>query len=149
MTARQNEKNPYQKAKAREKISRMALAILFMVAGILHFVIPALYAAIVPPFLPNPRLLVAVSGACEFLGGAGVLIPQTRRFAGLGLIALLLAVWPANFNMAYQVIHSQGWTAAAFVLLLRLPLQIPLIVWTRSVALRSGQNNQKGTGHST
>ena len=123
------ERNP-----ARQKAFRIALSLLFMGMGILHFAWPAPFARIIPPFLPNPRLLVAVSGIFEFLGGLGVLIQPTRRFAGYGLIALLLAVWPANFLMAYLQWQANGWTLYTFVLLLRLPLQIPLILWVRSAA---------------
>ena len=104
--------------------------------GILHFAFPAPFARIIPPFLPAPALLVAVSGMFEFLGGTGVLIPQTRRFAGYGLIVLLLAVWPANFQMAFLQWQASGWTLYTFALLLRLPLQIPLILWVRSVTRR-------------
>ena len=94
----------------RAKASRVALAVLFMAMGILHFAVPAPFARIIPPFLPAPALLVAVSGVFEFLGGLGVLISPTRRFAGYGLIALLLAVWPANFQMAHLQWRANGWT---------------------------------------
>ena len=116
--------------------SRGTLAVLFLVAGILHFVLPALYTRIMPPFLPHPRLLVFVSGVCEICGGAGLLFPSTRRFAGVGLVALLFAVWPANFTMASQQWRAHGMTLTTGVLLLRLPLQIPLLLWARSASLR-------------
>ena len=61
---------------------------------------PAFYTRIVPPWLPAPALLVQISGCCEILGGAGMLIPRLRRPAGIGLIALLIAVFPANVQMA-------------------------------------------------
>ena len=131
------EKRPIERSSSRRNASRIALAVLYMVAGVLHFAIPGPYIHVMPPFLPEPRLLVAVSGVCEFLGGAGVLIPQTRRFAGYGLIALLLAVFPANITMFYQQWRPHGWTLYTFVLLLRLPLQIPLILWARSVSLNA------------
>src|SRR6266571_1810570 len=81
---------------------RLALSLLFIAAGILHFVRPAFYVQIVPPFLPWPLALVYISGACEILGGCALLAAQTRRLAGYGLIALLVAVFPANIQMLMQ-----------------------------------------------
>ena len=108
------------------RFSRYALALLFVGAGILHFVRPETYLRIMPPWLPAPLLLVYVSGAFEILGGLGLLWPRTRRLAGWGLLALLVAVFPANIYMAQ--IHGQlgipGWLAWA-----RLPLQLPLLWW--------------------
>lgn len=74
---------------------------LFIAAGVNHFVAPRAYRAIVPPSMKSKAsLLVALSGVAEIAGGAGVLIEGTRRSAGLGLIALLAAVFPANLYMA-------------------------------------------------
>jgi len=85
---------------------RVLLAGFFIFAGVMHFVQPELYAAIVPPWLPNAPLLVALSGAFEILGGLGVLHPVTRRLAGWELIALLIAVFPANVQMLHlSLIH--------------------------------------------
>jgi uncharacterized membrane protein len=108
--------------------SRALLAAFFSFAGIMHFVAPAPYIAIMPSSLPDAPLLVAVSGACEILGGLGVLLPQTRRLAGWGLIALLVAVFPANVHMlelGYINHASALWKAALWF---RLPLQ-PLMIW--------------------
>ena len=108
------------------RLSRYALALIFVAAGVWHFVHPATYLAIMPPQLPQPRALVAVSGVFEILGGLGLLPARTRRLAGWGLLALLLAVFPANVYMA--LIHEQlgipGWVAWG-----RLPLQLPLLAW--------------------
>lgn len=109
--------------------SRIVLAALFAFAGTMHFVIPALYERIMPPWLPAHRALVLVSGACEIAGGLGLLVPRLRRAAGIGLIALLVAVWPANLQMLLnaRAAHQPGW--AQVLLFLRLPLQIVLIGW--------------------
>ena len=115
---------------------RVLLAGFFTVAGTMHFVRPELYVAIVPPWLPNAPLLVALSGAFEILGGLGVLPPLTRRVAGWGLIALLIAVFPANIQMlhlAYVFNASMLWKA---VLWFRLPLQLPMLWWVWRVAAR-------------
>ena len=77
----------------RSARSRLIIALLFAAAGVLHFVMPASYERIVPPWLPNAQLLVRVSGVAEMLGAIGVLLAPTRRAAGWGLIALLVAVF--------------------------------------------------------
>ena len=82
-----------------------------------------------PPWLPAPLLLVYVSGVCEVLGGLGALLPQTRSLAGWGLVALLIAVFPANVHMA---VESERWVAEGtplWALYARLPLQLVLIAW--------------------
>ena len=115
---------------------RVLLAGFFTLAGVMHFVKPELYAAIVPPWLPNAPLLVALSGAFEILGGLGVLSQRTRRVAGWGLIALLIAVFPANIQMlhlAYVFNASAPWKAALWF---RLPLQLPMLWWVWRVAAR-------------
>ncbi|HLB08199.1 MAG TPA: hypothetical protein VK617_01595 [Gemmatimonadaceae bacterium] len=117
---------------------RVLLAGFFTFAGVMHFVRPELYAAIVPPWLPNAPLLVALSGAFEILGGLGVLSPRTRRAAGWGLIALLIAVFPANIQMlhlAYVFNASALWKAALWF---RLPLQLPMLWWVWRAAARPG-----------
>lgn len=102
------------------------LALIFVLAGLWHFIRPATYLAIMPPQLPRPLALVYVSGAFEILGGLGLLLHRTRRWAGWGLLALLVAVFPANVYMA--LIHAKlgipGWVAWG-----RLPLQLPLLWW--------------------
>lgn len=102
------------------------VGIFFIVAGVFHFVRPAPYVAMMPPWLPQPGLLVAVSGLAEIAGGGGVLIGRFRRMAAWGLIALLLAVFPANLHSALH-----GWPGTEFprwVLWLRLPFQV-LFIW--------------------
>ena len=102
------------------------VGIFFMVAGVMHFVSPAPYRAMMPPWLPQPGLLVAVSGLAEIAGGIGVLTGRFRRRAAWGLIALLLAVFPANLHVALH-----GWPGTDFprwVLWLRLPFQI-IFIW--------------------
>ena len=104
---------------------RYGLALLFVGAGLLHFIRPETYLRIVPPALPAPRLLVLLSGAAEVAGGLGLLLPATRRWAGWGLLALLVAVFPANVYMMGLAgpLHIPAW-----VLWARLPLQ-PLLMW--------------------
>lgn len=108
---------------------RIILAILFILAGGLHFRIPLLYLKIMPPYLPAPLLLIYISGAAEILGGIGLLIPVTRHAAAWGLVALLIAVMPANIYMATSHIPFPGVMGQSWAQWARLPLQLPLIYW--------------------
>jgi uncharacterized membrane protein len=110
-------------------VSRAVLAVFFIGAGVLHFVRPEFYLRIMPPYLPWHLELVYLSGACEVAGGVGVLIPALRRAAGWGLIALLIAVFPANLQMAVNHLEADGLTLFGWLLLARLPLQLVLIWW--------------------
>jgi uncharacterized membrane protein len=113
------------------------LAAFFVVAGIMHFVVPEAHVRIVPPALPVPRLLVVLSGIAEILGGAGLLLSSTRRAAAWGLVVLLVAVFPANIYTAVSHVPFPGIFGKSWVQWLRLPLQIPLILWTLRFARRS------------
>ena len=111
------------------------LAAVFGAAGALHLAWPAPFVAMVPPWLPAPGLLVAASGVAALAGAAGVLAPRTRRLAGWGLLLFLVAVFPANVQMARA---AAGAPAAARVLLwLRLPFQLVLLAWVWRAAARS------------
>ncbi len=107
--------------------SRVLLGLAFVGAGVNHFAMPSAYEAIVPPSMKNRAgSLVVISGVAEIAGGLGVLLPWTRRLAGLGLIALLAAVFPANLYMARE---PEGFRKIPrWALYARLPLQ-PLMMW--------------------
>lgn len=111
------------------------LAAFFVLAGLNHFRDPNFYRAMMPPLLPAPGALNVISGVCEILGGLGVLLPQTRRFAGWGLIALLIAVFPANIYAAMQG-QLPGLDTPSWVLWVRLPFQALFVFWVWSVTLR-------------
>lgn len=107
-------------------LGRAVFASLFLAGGVAHFAATDLYSKIMPPYLPAPRALVLVSGVAEVALGAMLLIPTTARLAAWGLIALLVAVFPANVFM-YQ--HPERFNLSPTLLLLRLPLQGLLIAW--------------------
>ena len=115
----------------------LLLSALFVSAGVMHFVIPGHYASIMPPWIPYQKEAVYISGIFEIAGGIGILIPGLRRAAGAGLIALLVAVFPANVQMLmnYMGSHASFWTLA--LLWLRLPLQPLLIVWVWKATVRA------------
>ena len=106
----------------------------YVVAGVMHFVVPEAYVQIMPPVLPAPLALVYLSGVAEIALGVGVLVPQTRRYAAWGLVALLVAVFPANVYMATSGVAVQGTPfgtldPSAAERWGRLPLQAVLVVW--------------------
>jgi uncharacterized membrane protein len=108
---------------------RILMGSLYVVAGILHFVATRRYMAIMPNNLPAHRALVLISGAAEIAGGVGILvpIPAIRRAAAWSLVALLIAVMPANINMA---VHADAFPSIPeWLLWSRLPMQLPLIYW--------------------
>lgn len=114
----------------------LPLAILFLVAGIAHFVVPAWFDRIVPAWVPNARLATLVSGAAEVAGAIGLLVPATRVAAGWGLILLLIAVFPANVHMLQLARATQASAAYLTALWVRLPLQPLLIWWVWRAAVR-------------
>ena len=109
-----------------------AMSLLYVVAGVTHFVVPELYAQIVPPPLPFPLALVYLSGVAEVALGVGLLFGRTRRYAAWGVVALLVAVFPANVYMATHGIVIEGLPGGGdpspFVRWGRLPLQGVLIL---------------------
>ncbi|HEY9784196.1 MAG TPA: DoxX family protein [Candidatus Obscuribacterales bacterium] len=115
--------------------SRMACALLFIITGIWHFVQPRPFIAIVPAMLPFPAAIVYVTGAWEILGGIGLLTRRYRKWAAIALVALLVAVFPANINMAVNHI-TLGLPEP--VLWLRLPLQFVLIFWVLAASRDTG-----------
>jgi uncharacterized membrane protein len=119
-------------SKDRTTAARLGTTFLFLGSGIMHFTHEKFYTAIVPKSLPEPKLLVQVSGVAEIAGAVGVLVPSTRKLAGKGLIALLIAVFPANINMALNPDKFKQFPAWA--LWARLPLQFAAIalVWRGS-----------------
>lgn len=117
------------------------MAVLFLVSGTIHLLHPDIYESIVPDVLPAHRALVLLSGVAELLCAIGLLVPRTRRRAGLVSAALLLAVFPANVQMAVDAWHdwrvgaAGGWYVG--VSLVRLPLQLPMIWWMWREARRT------------
>ena len=111
----------------RHTVLRWLLTLLMVNAGIQHFTAPAPFIAIVPAWLPNAPLLVDISGVAEILLGVLLIIPRTSRLAGWGLIALFIAVFPANIYLyQHPEIMPDVSPTAHFI---RLPIQAVLILW--------------------
>lgn len=115
-------------------VLRYLLAAFFVGAGLNHFRIPATYLAMMPEWVPAPSFMNIISGACEVLGGIGILIPKLRIAAGWGLIALMVAVFPANLHVALLG-RMPGFSFSPTVLWLRLPFQAVFIAWIAWVAI--------------
>lgn len=110
-----------------KRLALVGLSLFFVVAGVNHFVNPTFYIQIMPPYLPAHRELVYLSGVLEILGGVAVLVPGIRSTAGLGLVLLLVAIFPANLHMALNPDLFPSMSPAA--LYVRLPFQALFIVW--------------------
>jgi|ERR1041384_3481038 uncharacterized membrane protein len=121
---------------------RWILTVFFVGAGANHFLNPGPYLTMMPAYLPWPAGLVEVSGVAEIIGGLGLAFPPVRVFAGWGLIALLVAVFPANLNVA--IFGWPGVNLPQWSLWLRLPFQPIFIWWVYRVCL-SGSDERKGS----
>jgi len=109
------------------RFALLGLSVFFVGAGANHFVTPDFYVPMMPPYLPAHLELVYLSGVLEILEGVLVLVPRVRALAGWGLVALLLAIFPANIHMALSPELFPDITA--FALYARLPFQAFFIAW--------------------
>jgi uncharacterized membrane protein len=106
---------------------RVLLAVFFVAAGINHFRATGFYLRMMPPYVPFHIAMVQVSGVAEIVLGILLLVPATTVVASWALIALLVAVFPANLQMA---LHPETFPEfSVHALWLRLPLQGVLIAW--------------------
>lgn len=126
------------------RISPFALAGVLAAASVSHFVQPAPYARIVPHVLPAARAIVFLSGVVELACAAGLVYPSSRRRAAYASAALFVAVFPANVQMALDggLAGAGPVLSSPVVAYLRLPAQIPLILW----ALHIARNYERGRG---
>ena len=113
---------------------RYVMGLVYAVAGVSHFLAPRSFQRIVPPQFPRPRSLVYLSGAAEVVLGVGVLFERTRRVSAWGIVALLVAVFPANVYMATddvapELVPERFADAARVAAWVRLPLQAVLVGW--------------------
>jgi uncharacterized membrane protein len=133
-----------------KRILLWVMAAAYALAGFNHLVNPAFYVAIIPPGLPAPEWLNLISGLAEIVLGVFVLEPRTRVFAAWGIIALLIAVFPANLYVATQNLGPPDFapgTGNAALNLARLPLQLLFVLWagwyTRPDSASAGHGNDE------
>lgn len=115
--------------KNRKEILRVFLATSLIIVGTAHFIKSEQFVRIVPPQLPYPYELVYISGFFEILGGVGLLIPLVSVTAAWGIVALFIAVFPANINQAVNSISLEGVPDHPWLYWARLPFQAVLITW--------------------
>lgn len=106
--------------------STRRLAAVFAVSGTLHLVRPETYEPLMPSWVPAHREVIVGSGVAELALAAGLLLPRTRRLAGWGSVALLIAVFPGNVKMALDSLKGDG-RAMQAAAIARLPMQWPMI----------------------
>ena len=112
-----------------KRIGLIVVFLWFLFGGVAHFSLTEVEMRIVPPVIPWPRAAVLISGVFELLGAVGILIPATRRAAGVGLFLLTIAVTPAN---VYMLQHAELFNVPRWALIVRLPFQVvllALILW--------------------
>jgi uncharacterized membrane protein len=124
----------------RKLILKYLLGFFFVMAGLNHFIGPDYYLRIMPPYLPWHLLLVYVSGFFEVFLGVALLIKRSTRLAAWGLIALLVAVYPANVHMALNPALYPEYNQA--LLWIRLPIQVGLMVWVYWYTRRDTQGSK-------
>ena len=112
-----------------QRIALAGASLLYLTSGTLHFLKTAAFLKIMPPYVSWPVAMIYVSGAAEIAGGIGLQIPKLRRSAAWGLVALLIAVFPANIYMALANIQVTTTPVPSELLWARLPLQVVLIWW--------------------
>ena len=116
--------------RAKIKVAlRWVLAIVMVAIGVGHFVDPRPFVSIMPPWVPWHLAMVYISGVFEVLGGLGLLPKRSRNAAGWGLIALYIAVFPANLHMAINDVGINGEPIDTWILWARLPMQGVAIAW--------------------
>ena len=111
------------------------MALFYISAGIFHFVRPGFYLAIMPPYLPLHSALIYISGSCEIILGL-LLFPAATRSLAWGIIALLVAVYPANIQMMLNYWHNHN--PYLWITIVRLPLQFVLIWWACYIQNKGG-----------
>lgn len=114
-------------------LSRVFVSLSFVAVGVAHFRSPLFFVAIMPPLVPWPHELVLLSGFFEILGGIGLLVPALRRAAAWGILALLVAVYPANIHMLVNDVYLPDMAEDRWLLWVRMPLQFVIaagVIWT-------------------
>lgn len=113
---------------------RGLLGVLMVLAGVVHFVNPEPYLMMMPDYLPWHEALVFISGVFEVLLGVALFVPKARSLAGWGLIALFIAILPANIYMASEGIQPPGLEMSPTAAWIRVAFQAVFIYWAWAVS---------------
>lgn len=118
-------------------VFRWLAAIFFVFSGSLHFVIPEFYYSMMPPFIPFKEFFIVLTGIAEIVFGVGILVPAVQRRSGMSMIALLIAIFPANIYVAIAQPTLMNLEYSPESMWLRLLLQPLFIVWVWWVSVRN------------
>lgn len=110
-------------------VSLVVMACFYIYAGISHFRIPRFFLSITPPWVPYPEKVNVIIGVLEIALGALVLVPASRSIAAIGLIVLLVIVFPANVYHLQKALKKKK---KVWLTVIRLPIQALLIYWAYS-----------------
>jgi len=116
------------RTRAGRAAARVLLALFYAAAGLVHLRSPDPFLLITPDWVPHPRAVILVTGLCELAGAAGLLLPTTRRVAGIMLAAYAVCVFPANIKHMVEGIAVPGLPDSLWYHVPRMLLQ-PLLVW--------------------
>ena len=117
-------------------IIRYLIGLSFAAIGVSHFTDPTPFLTIMPAYIPWHLAMVYISGFFEILGGLCLLYPRTRHLAAWGLLALLLAVYPANIHMLVNEIYLEGMPHEKWLLWARMPMQLVFaagVIWAGEI----------------
>lgn len=132
-----------KKSRAEKIFGPWTIFGIFFGAGVSHLATPKLWEPAVPPQLPEPKLMVYLSGVAEIIGGLLYIFPRTRKLGGDYLVLLLLAVFPANIYMALEPKWHSQVPGGKVALLARLPIQFLGMWWVRELAKRTSPSSTK------
>lgn len=110
------------------QLSLYLMATIYILAGINHFRVPKFYLPMMPPYIPKPRLMIALSGIAEIFLGALLLWPQTTALATWGIILMLIVFYSVHIYM-FQARNTIFARIPNWLIIVRLPLQVALIAW--------------------
>ena len=111
------------------RYARYALSVAMVWVGVTHFTRLEFFLSITPPWLPQPVLMIYLSGVFEILGGLGLCFYRFRRLAGYGLVALYIAVFPVNIYMLVENVFPPGMPQERWLLYARMPFQLVFVFW--------------------
>ena len=117
-----------RKGKLQKSILIIISSIFYTIVGVKHFIEPDYFLSIIPPYLPFHIELVYISGFFEILFGLMILFPKYRYYGSIGLILLLIAVFPANIYLAQSKEAQEAIGASQQIVIWRLPIQ-GILIW--------------------